>query len=138
MQWSDVDFHPKTKTLRQFAGLWLLFFGGFAFQQAFLRGHVTAGIILAIVAVSIGTMGLAAPSFIRPIFVTWMVLAFPIGWTVSRIILGVMFYGIFTPVALIFRMMGRDSLGLARPTGRETYWTPKPAPDNIRGYFRQF
>lgn len=138
MQWSDVDFHPKSRTLRQFAGLWLLFFAGFACQQAFLRGNTIAAVVLGVVAVTIGGLGLAAPALIRPIFVTWMVLAFPIGWTVSRIILGVMFYGIFTPVALLFRMLGRDALGLARPGARETYWTAKPAPANIRRYFRQF
>ena len=39
-----------------------------------------------------------------------MVLAFPIGWTVSQVILAVMFYGLFTPIGLVFRLIGRDPL----------------------------
>ena len=33
MQWSDIQFSPPRKTLRQFAGLWMAFFGGFALWQ---------------------------------------------------------------------------------------------------------
>ena len=33
MQWSDIQFDPPRKTLRQFAGLWLVFFGGLALWQ---------------------------------------------------------------------------------------------------------
>ena len=34
-------------------------------------------------AVVIGGVGLVAPAAIKPVFVAWTVLAFPIGWTVS-------------------------------------------------------
>ena len=62
----------------------------------------------------------------RPIYVGWMVLAFPIGWTVSQAMLALMFYGLFTPIGLLFRLIGRDPLQLSRRSGLETYWTPKP------------
>ena len=39
MQWSDIQFDPPRKTLRQFAGLWLVFFGGMAIWQALVRGR---------------------------------------------------------------------------------------------------
>jgi hypothetical protein len=138
MHWSDIDFRPSSKKLRQFAGLWLMFFGGFACQQAFLRGNATAAIVLGVLAVVVGGLGLALPAAVRPIYVAWMVLAFPIGWVVSRVILAVMFYGIFTPFALVFRLAGRDALGLARRAAVDTYWTPKPMPADVRRYFRQF
>ena len=38
MQWSDIPFDPSRKTLRQFAGLWLVFFGGMALWQALGAG----------------------------------------------------------------------------------------------------
>ena len=41
MQWSDIQFHPPIKTLRQFAGLWLVFFGGLAIWQGTVSGHST-------------------------------------------------------------------------------------------------
>ena len=33
MHWSDIQFDPPRKVLRQFAGLWLLFFGGLALWE---------------------------------------------------------------------------------------------------------
>ena len=54
------------------------------------------------------------PEWLRSIYVGWMVLAFPIGWTVSQVMLAVMFFGLFTPIGLVFRLIGRDPLQRAR------------------------
>ena len=67
-----------------------------------------------------------------------MVLAFPIGWTVSQVMLALMFFGLFMPIGLVFRLIGRDPLRRTRPSGRESYWDPKPTPTDLRRYFKQF
>jgi hypothetical protein len=88
--------------------------------------------------VTIGPLGLAWPRAIKPIFIGWMALVYPIGWVVSHVILGILFYGMFTPVALIFRIIKRDALGLKPQPQGATYWLPKPnAPDKAK-YLRQF
>jgi Saxitoxin biosynthesis operon protein SxtJ len=138
MQWSDIPFDPPRKTLRQFAGLWMAFFGGIAVWQALVKGHVALGLSLAALALTIGLLGLTRPERVRLIFVGWMVLAFPIGWTVSQVMLALMFYGLFAPIGLVFRLIGRDALRRARPSGRESYWDPKPAPTELGRYFKQF
>ena len=138
MRWSDIQFDPPRKTLRQFAGLWLVFFGGMALWQALVRGHAGLASILAVLALTIGPLGLARPEWIRLIYVGWMVLAFPIGWTVSQVMLAVMFFGLFTPIGLVFRLLGRDPLHRARRPELESYWAPKPAPTDLRRYFKQF
>jgi hypothetical protein len=138
MQWSDIPFDPPRKTLRQFAGLWLASFGGIAVWQALVKGHVALGLSLAALALTIGLLGLTRPERVRLIFVGWMVLAFPIGWTVSQVMLALMFYGLFAPIGLVFRLIGRDPLRRARPSGRESYWDPKPAPTDLGRYFKQF
>src|SRR5436190_1750540 len=73
MRWSDLPLKPDDRTLRQFAGLWVLFFGGMACWQALFRGNATPAAVLGVLAVSIGPLGLVQPRMIRPIFVTWMV-----------------------------------------------------------------
>jgi len=138
MQWSDIPFSPPRKTLRQFAGLWIAFFGGFALWEWLMRGHPTAAAIFAVLAVTVGPIGLVRPEWLRPIYVSWMVLAFPIGWTVSQVILAVMFYGLLTPIGLVFRLVGRDALHRTRRPGMETYWTSKVAPTSPGRYFQQF
>ncbi|WP_165223248.1 SxtJ family membrane protein [Aquisphaera insulae] len=138
MQWSDIQFRPDARTLRQFAGLWLVCFGGLAAWEGFGRGHTTAATALGILALAVGVPGLLRPQVLRPIYVGWMVLAFPIGWTISQIILAVMYYGLFTPIGLIFRLIGRDSLHRARRPGQATYWAPKATPTDPRRYLKQF
>ena len=43
----------------------------------------------------------------------------------------VMYFGLFTPIGLVFRLIGRDPLHRARRPGVESYWTPKPAPADV-------
>src|SRR5688572_30877719 len=91
MRWSDLPLNPSPRMLRQFAGLWIVFFGGLAAWRWFALGQPRAATVLAVLAVTIGPLGLLAPSVIRPIFVAWLALAFPIGWVVSRVILLALF-----------------------------------------------
>ncbi len=138
MHWSDIPWNPAPRLLRQFAGLWILFFVGLAGYQAFWGGHPSLTLPLLVLALTVGPLGLVRPSTIRYLFVGWMLLAFPIGWTVSHLMLGFLFYGIFTPVALGFKLAGRDVLHRRPAPDRATYWTPKPAIVDMRSYFRQF
>jgi hypothetical protein len=138
MHWSDIPFDPPRTTLRQFAGLWLFFFGGMALWQGLARGHVGQALALALIALTIGPLGLVRPGWLRWVYVGWMILVFPIGWTVSQVVLVVMFFGLFTPIGLLFRLIGRDPLNRTRPPELNSYWSPKPAPADLRRYFKQF
>lgn len=138
MHWSDIQFDPSRKVLRQFAGLWLLFFGGLALWEILGRGRSGVGAGLALLAVTIGPLGLFRPEWMRWIYVSWMVLAFPIGWTISQIILLAMFFGLFTPIGLMFRLLGRDPLQRARRSGLDSYWELKPVSTDLGHYFKQF
>ena len=137
MQWSDVTKAPPERMLRQFAGLFLIVFGGLA---AWRFWHGQTGLwtdILAVGAVLVGVSGLIRPSLVRPIYTGWMIVAFPIGWTVSHIALGAVFYVVFTFVGVLFRIMGRDVLQLRRGAGA-SYWMPKGTARSGDEYLRQF
>jgi len=137
MRWSDVPWRPAPRVLRQFAALWLVFFGAHAAWQGLARGRPALACLLAALALAGGLLGLARPQAVRPIFVGWSVLVFPAAWLTSRLGLLVLFYGLFTPVAVCFRLLGRDGLGLHRPPGA-TCWAPLPSPAAPADYFRQF
>ena len=138
MQWSDISFSPPTRTLRQFAGLSLLIFSSAACFQVFVRHQPMVAAVFGTLALVIGLPGLIRPSIVRPVYVGAMILAFPIGWTVSKIILACMFYGLFTPIALWFRIIGRDSLSLRRRPAIQTYWLPKSQAADPSSYFHPF
>jgi hypothetical protein len=129
--------HPSDRMLRQFSVLWIVFFGAFSVMQGLAGRQLMAGVFAAL-AVVIGPMGLVRPKFIKPIFVGWMIVAFPIGWVVSHVIMGVLFYGLFTPVSWVFKLIGRDELGLKAKKEAATYWRAKPQALNSSQYMRQF
>lgn len=138
MKWSDIPRDPSAKILRQFAGAWLVFFLAVGAHQALNKGRTELGAFIAITAVVIGVLGLIRPMTLKWIFVGWMMLAFPIGWLVSQITLLVLFYGMLTPVALFFRLTGRDPMCRKMNVGETTYWTTKEQPQDMRRYLRQY
>src|SRR5438045_5405348 len=123
---------PDRKTLRQFAWGWVIFFGALAICKFAIQHHTQAAMWLAITAVGVLALNWFVPVVFRWIFVVWMVAAFPIGWVVSQVALALMFYCIITPVALIFRMTGRDRLRRFKPANATTYWIPKEMPTDVR------
>jgi hypothetical protein len=133
-------FSLSDRMLRQFAALWIVFFGLIAARQEFHDHRREVAITIAALALTVGPLGLLFPRLIRPIFIAWMRLAQPIGWVVSRMVLGTIFYGLFTPVACVFRLIGRDVLILKPRPEAASYWVPKPnagARDQAQ-YLRQF
>jgi len=139
MQWSEVTKPPARKTLRQFAALFLVFFVAVGASRAFRAGAwSTSDVVLAAVGVVVGVLGLIQPPAIRWVYTGWLVAAFPIGWTVSQLMLAVLFYGVFTPVAVVFRIMKRDVLRLRRPRSTDTFWVAKAQSTDSREYLRQF
>ena len=93
MQWSDVTKPPSPKMLRQFAGLWLVVFGGLAAWRAWQRaGRRLDAWRWPSPRVVVGGSAWRGRRPMRPIYTGWMIAAFPIGWTISRLVLGGMFY----------------------------------------------
>ena len=138
MKWSDLPLKPTARVLRQFAAAWLIFFVAVGVYRYVARGQHQAGIAVAVMAVVVGVTGLIRPVAVRWLFVGATVLAFPIGWVVSQIMLAVMSYGIITPLALLFRLRGRDLLARKPAPNRPTFWTPKQTPEEMGTYFRQY
>lgn len=138
MRWSDLPWTPSPRTLRQFAGLWILFLGGLACWHGLVRGHGTLAGVLAVLALTVGPLGLIKPQAVRPVFLGCLIVTFPIGWLVSRLLLACLFYGVFTPVGLVFKLIGRDALERRYRPDQASYWEAKPMPADARSYLRQF
>jgi hypothetical protein len=139
MKWSDIPRDPTRRMLRQFGGLCVLFFGGLAAYGAIFEGNTTGPAIFGTIAAVAGLAAIVEPMLLKWVFIGWMILAFPIGFVISQIILVSVFLLVFTPVALTFRLIGRDALGLKRkPAGAQTYWQPKSQPADPRRYLKQY
>ncbi|MGA2936999.1 MAG: hypothetical protein ABSF52_07865 [Syntrophobacteraceae bacterium] len=134
---SNLDFNPSQKTLRQFAAAWVLIFSAWGAHHLFMRENFTPAVFLGALAAA-GAPGLVAPWMVRRLYIICMIAAFPIGWSISQFTLLVLFYCIITPIALLFKLRGRDALFLKSAAGRDSYWMPKAARQDISSYFRQY
>jgi Saxitoxin biosynthesis operon protein SxtJ len=139
MKWSDIPRNPSERMLRQFGGLCFLFFGGLALYGALVRGNITGPICLALVAIVTGILGLTKPKWLAGLFVGWMLVTFPIGYVISRVIMLTVFLLVFTPMALIFKLIGRDALSIKKRKGpNTTYWVAKTQPTDPARYLKQY
>ncbi len=71
----------------------------------------------------------------------WIALAvvtFPIGFTLSYLIMGVLFFGIITPAGLLLRWSGKDPLERRWDPEAESYWVDSREPRPKSDYFKQF
>jgi Saxitoxin biosynthesis operon protein SxtJ len=89
------------------------------------RGRMTFVYFLGGAGAALLVIGLLLPPLARGFHVFWMRVATTLGWINSRILLGLMFYGVFTPYNFIGRLIRRDPLD-RRGAGRASYWVPRP------------
>jgi hypothetical protein len=66
-------------------------------------------------------------TLIRPSLLTvanrlWMKLGLLLGKVVNPVVIGLLFYLVFTPAAAVLRWLGKDLLRLKRDPGAQTYW----------------
>lgn len=76
-------------------------------------------------AVAIGStlavLGTATPVLLAWPYRAWMRIGALLGWFNTRVLLGLVFFVILTPIALLMRIMGRDPLDRAFKTGSPSY-----------------
>lgn len=78
------------------------------------------------------------PKYLLPVYIVITAVSLPIGIVVSFVILAVLYFGVFTPISLVFRLVGRDALDRRFDASAKTYWTPRRTVDDVRRYYRQF
>ncbi len=135
----EIKKNPSRRELRQFAGLWLpAFLIGLGVVAWHRWGSGEAVLGLAITALLSAALGLIKPEFSRKLYLGWMYAAYPIGWTVSFLVLAIIYFLILTPIGLILRGLGRQPLSLKFDRRATSYWTPRPQSPKMERYFRQF
>ena len=139
MAFVEINWQPTRKDLRIFGiGLavfcaviaWLCYRSD---RQFGLIEMALTGVAVLAVAVS-----LFAPEWLRQVYFVFMVVAFPIGWVMSHVLLAVVFYAVFTPIGLIMRLTGRDPMQRRFDPNAESYWIPRQGEKSRTDYFRQF
>jgi hypothetical protein len=95
--------------------------------------------IFMIISAAFILLGLILPTILKPLQKAWMILAVVLGWFMTRVILSILFYLVFTTIGLGGRLLGKKFLDLKMDGSRESYWINREKkPFSKGGYERQF
>ena len=75
------------------------------------------------------------PNLLLPLNKLWMKFGFFLGKFFSPIFLGVLFFGLFTPISLIMKLFQRDELRL-KLNNRKTHWKMREKDNNQKNSFK--
>jgi len=92
-----------------------------------------------IIAVAFFILALAVPRVLHRANVYWSEFGLLLNRIVSPVVMTFLFFGVVTPIALIFRRLGNDPLRLKFDPMATTYWIdrvpPGPSPESIKEQF---
>ncbi len=100
----------------------------FALLAAFSYWHRGAGntfyVTLAVSGI-FAVVTLVAPRILRPLNLIWLKFGLLLHKVVNPVIMGILFFGIFTPMGVVMRVFGVDFLRTKRKLAMESYWIAK-------------
>ena len=143
----EINFRPDERTLRQFGWIAL---GGFgllalcAWNHWLVFRHLPDGARDAVTFTLLGLGAISAlfslvfPKANAPLFVGLSVVAFPIGFVLSYVIMATLFYAVIAPVGFVMRLFGKDPMDRRLLPKAATYWVDARPARAKTDYFKQF
>jgi hypothetical protein len=99
------------------------------------RGGPWAGVQL-VLALATAIVTLTKESWLTPLNRAWMKLGELLGRVVSPVVLGVIFFAVFTPAAAIMRLCRRDAMSRRLDGAARSYWVERDPPGPAESSFR--
>jgi Na+/H+-translocating membrane pyrophosphatase len=117
---SEPDKKKERKSLREFGVTVGIAFGVLA---ALLYWREKPHYVYFVpISIALILLGLAAPGLLRPVRKGWMKGAAAIGFVMTRVILTVLFFAVFTPIGLIAKLAGKKFLATGIDGTQPSYW----------------
>lgn len=138
-----LDLKPDERIVKQFAwfavlGLPLLAWFVLRLVTTFEWAHP---VFLTVAAVGVSQLGLYLTGVrvvSRALFLGLSILFVPIGFIISHVMLAAVYYLVLTPIALVFRVMGRDVIGKKLDPNAKTYWHERSGDQPAASYFKLY
>ncbi len=103
----------------------------------FYLNEIIIALILGFISVLFFFVSLLKAGLLLPLNIVWIKFGILLGKLISPIVLGTIFFFMFTPVAVIMRLVGRDELRL-RLNFQDSYWIKRKSSINKASFKRQF
>ncbi len=118
--------NQERKEIRGIGLAFAIIAAGLGFWQLY-RDNQAAGLILVLIALTLASTGALAPGVLRPFARGWIFVAGKLAWVNTRLLLGLFFFLVMTPLGLVFRLFGRDPLQRRYDPSAPSYWEPRPS-----------
>ncbi len=116
MKFADIELPSNKKFGLFFAIVFLLLATYF-----YIQNNITLVAIFASLFFIFMFISYSMPQLLLPLNKIWMRFGFLLGMIISPIVLGVIFFCIFTPISLLMKIFQRDELRI-KLKKRETFW----------------
>lgn len=134
MKLIDFNWQPTDRQLRQFGIICLFALPAIAWLWGAGSSFVAT---LALVGLVLASIGLASPTFLKPVFLGLTIVATPIGMVIGEVVILAIYFGVFLPFGLVFRLAKRDSMQRTLDKNRKSYWQAKKQATSVASYYRQ-
>ena len=126
---------PSNRSFGLLFAIVFLLVAGYSWFEQFTRAWVYFWLALSGLFLFLTFM---APGILSPLNRAWYRLGLLMGKVVSPIVLGILFFIVISPVAIVTRLFGRDVL-LLRKRNVNSYWIernpPGPQPESFKEQF---
>ena len=132
MKFSEIELPSNKKFGFFFTLVFAIATGYFYMNASFTWAYVFAATV-----VMFFTVTVVKADFLLPLNKLWMRFGLLLGMIVSPIVLGIIFFGLFTPIALLMRLSGRDELRL-KFKSKTSHWISRSEPIQANSFKNQF
>lgn len=143
MPFVQLNWKPDRKELRQFGAIFLSGFVLIGLVKYFwpfewlLSQNKTFGLWMIGIGVVVGAIALTGSRIALPLYWAWLGIAYVLGNIVSRVIITLIYFLLFTPMRVLGSLAGRDKLQLKK-RNTDSYWLDISLPKEAEKYERQF
>ncbi len=129
-----INTQPTDRQLRQFG---VICAGALPLMVWVWTRSQMATALGAIVGFCVTLTGLVTPRLLKPVFVGLIFVTMPLGLVVGELILLLIFFCVFLPMAVVFKIMGRDALQRKLTPDVASFWQRRVPPSSVRKYYHQ-
>ena len=132
MKFSEVEL-PSNKKF----GFFFSFIFGLAALYFYANASMSWAYSMAFLSAVFLSVTIIKADVLLPLNKLWMKFGLLLSMIVSPIIFGVIFFGLFTPIAVLMRMRGRDELRL-KLNAKASHWISRSSPIKSVSFRNQF
>lgn len=138
MAFIEINKNPPRAQLASFGRLWAPAFA-MMFSAMFWNAAVYSGCVISLaIGMLIALVAWVNPLWLKPVFVTLMIVTFPLGMLIGFVLMVCVYYLCIVPIGLLLRVFGKDPLAKRWDSEASSYWIERSDMAPLEQYFKQF